>query len=54
VRAGLALPARTPALIAPLVAVAASFAFLVAVWIALPWVAGDTPFVLDGRNAFLT
>ena len=44
------------ALLAPacsLVAVAASFGFLVAVWIALPWVVGDTPFVLDGSNAFL-
>ena len=39
---------------ASLVAVAGSFAFLVAVWIALPWVSGDTPFVLDGTNAFLT
>jgi hypothetical protein len=39
---------------APAVAVAASFAFLVVVWLALPWVAGDTPFVLDGTNAFLT
>jgi hypothetical protein len=39
---------------ASLVAVAASFVFLVAVWIALPWVSGDTPFVLDGSNAFLT
>ena len=36
------------------VAVAGSFAFLVAVWIARPWVAGDTPFVLDGSNAFIT
>jgi len=32
----------------------ASFGFLVAIWIAFPWVAGDTPFVLDGSNAFLT
>jgi hypothetical protein len=23
-------------------------------WIAMPWVSGDTPFVLDGTNAFLT
>jgi hypothetical protein len=37
-----------------LVAVAGAFAFLVVVWIALPWVSGDTPFVLDGSNAFLT
>jgi hypothetical protein len=36
------------------VAVAASFAFLIATWIARPWVGGDTPFVLDGTNAFLT
>jgi hypothetical protein len=36
------------------VAVAGSFAFLVAVWIARPWIAGDTPFVLDGSNAFIT
>jgi hypothetical protein len=35
------------------VAVAAAFAFLVATWIARPWVGGDTPFVLDGTNAFL-
>jgi hypothetical protein len=39
---------------ASIVAVAGAFAFLVAVWIALPWVSGDTPFVLDGSNAFLT
>jgi hypothetical protein len=39
---------------ASLVAVAGSFLFLVAVWIAIPWTAGDTPFVLDGSNAFLT
>ena len=39
---------------AAIVAVVGSFAFLVAVWIALPWTAGDTPFVLDGSNAFLT
>ena len=37
-----------------IVAVAGAFAFLVVVWIALPWVSGDTPFVLDGSNAFLT
>jgi hypothetical protein len=30
------------------------FGFLVAVWVALPWVVGDTGFVLDGTNAFLT
>jgi hypothetical protein len=34
--------------------VAASFAFVVVVWLAYYWVAGDTPFVLDGSNAFLT
>ena len=28
-------------------------AYFVVVWISLPWVAGDTPFVLDGSNAFL-
>ena len=39
---------------ASLLAVVGAFAFLVAVWIALPWVSGDTPFVLDGSNAFLT
>jgi hypothetical protein len=39
---------------ASIVAVVGVFVFLVAVWIALPWVAGDTPFVLDGSNAFLT
>lgn len=42
------------AVAATLVAVVASFGFLVVVWIAFPWVAGDTPFVLDGSNAFLT
>jgi hypothetical protein len=39
------------------VAVAAVFgalAFLVAVWVAKPYVVGDTGFVLDGSNAFLT
>ena len=30
-----------------------AFAFLVATWIARPFVGGDTPFVLDGTNAFL-
>jgi hypothetical protein len=38
---------------ASLTAVAAAFVFLVVAWIAMPWVAGDTPFVLDGSNAFL-
>jgi hypothetical protein len=45
--------ARMLSLTATLVAVAASFAFLVAVWVAIPFVSGDTPFVLDGSNAFL-
>ena len=45
---------RTNASRAALLAVAGSFAFLVAVWIAIPWTSGDTPFVLDGSNAFLT
>jgi hypothetical protein len=31
-----------------------SFAFLVVTWLARPFVGGDTPFVLDGTNAFLT
>jgi hypothetical protein len=39
---------------AAMFAVAASFVFLVAAWIAMPWVGGDTPFVLDGSNALLT
>jgi hypothetical protein len=30
-----------------------SFLFLVAVWAARPWTAGDTPFVLDGTNALI-
>jgi hypothetical protein len=34
--------------------VAAAFVFLIAVWIARPYVVGDTGFVLDGTNAFLT
>jgi hypothetical protein len=37
-----------------LVAALGSFAFLLVVWLAFPWVGGDTPFVLDGSNAFLT
>ena len=39
---------------ASIVSVAGAFVFLVCAWIAMPWVAGDTPFVLDGSNAFLT
>jgi hypothetical protein len=46
----MSLRPATPALVAAL----GSFAFLFVVWLALPWVAGDTPFVLDGSNAFLT
>jgi hypothetical protein len=40
--------------LASLVAVAGTFLYLVIVWIATPWVAGDTGFVMDGTNAFLT
>jgi hypothetical protein len=36
------------------IAVAGSLVFLVAAWVAMPWVGGDTPFVLDGSNALLT
>ena len=39
---------------AAVTAVAACCGFLVAVWLAIPWVGGDTPFVLDGSNALLT
>ncbi len=39
---------------AAIVVVAGSFVFLVSTWIAMPWVAGDTPFVMDGSNALLT
>ena len=38
---------------AALIAVGGAFVFLVVAWIAMPWVSGDTPFVLDGSNAFL-
>jgi hypothetical protein len=41
---------RTAALVAAL----GSFVYLVVVWLARPFVGGDTPFVLDGTNAFLT
>jgi len=47
------MPRRFPAT-AISIAVAASFGFLVVVWLAFFWVGGDTPFVLDGSNAFLT
>jgi hypothetical protein len=33
--------------------VAASFAYLVVSWVVRPWVWGDTPWVLDGTNAFI-
>jgi hypothetical protein len=36
------------------IAVAIALAFLFAVWIAYPWVSGDTPFVLDASNALIT
>ena len=36
------------------VGVAASLTFLLVVLVGFPWVAGDTPFVLDGSNALLT
>jgi hypothetical protein len=39
---------------ASIVAVVGSFVFLVGAWIAMPWVSGDTPFVMDGTNALLT
>ena len=45
---------RIPAVPAARAAVVSSFAFLVTAWIAMPWVGGDTPFVLDGSNALLT
>jgi hypothetical protein len=45
---------RIPTITAARVAVAGSFVFLVAAWVAMPWVGGDTPFVLDGSNALLT
>src|SRR3954453_20338516 len=34
--------------------VAGAFVFLVVVWVSKPYVVGDTGFVLDGSNAFLT
>jgi hypothetical protein len=49
-----ALRRTPPATAAAVVAVVGSFVFLVAAWIAMPWVGGDTPFVLDGSNALLT
>src|SRR5690348_12334541 len=38
---------------AALVAVAGCAIFLVVVWLWIPWVGGDTPFVFDGSNALL-
>lgn len=35
------------------IGVLAAFACFVAIWLARPYVVGDTPFVLDGTNAFL-
>jgi hypothetical protein len=49
-----ALISRRLAVTASLVAAVGAFVFLVASWIARPFVGGDTPFVLDGTNAFLT
>jgi hypothetical protein len=49
-----ALRSTPPATVAAVVAVVGSFVFLAAAWIAMPWVGGDTPFVLDGSNALLT
>jgi hypothetical protein len=40
--------------VAALTAVASCGIFLIAVWLAIPWVGGDTPFVFDGSNALLT
>jgi hypothetical protein len=39
---------------ASLAAVTGCAVFLVAAWLAMPWVGGDTPFVFDGSNALLT
>jgi hypothetical protein len=39
---------------AAVVAVGGALVFLVVAWLAKPWVVGDTSFVLDGSNAFLT
>src|SRR5262245_52347275 len=39
----------SPALLAAL----SCLGFFIVVWIAYFWVAGDTPFVMDGSNAFL-
>jgi hypothetical protein len=40
--------------LAAAVAALGSFLFLVVTWLTRPFVGGDTPFVLDGTNAFLT
>jgi hypothetical protein len=39
---------------AAVVAVGGALVFLVVAWLAKPWVVGDTSYVLDGSNAFLT
>ena len=46
--------ARAITAAAPVVAVLGCLAFLVAFWLASPWVFGDTPFVLDATDAFRT
>ena len=38
--------------IGALVAALGAFLFLVVVWLTHPFTGGDTPFVLDGTNAF--
>src|SRR5438045_9790670 len=43
--------ARLPSL--PVLAALGCLGFFSVVWVAYFWVAGDTPFVLAGRNAFL-
>jgi hypothetical protein len=45
---------RIPLATTARVAVAGSLIFLVAAWATMPWVGGDTPFVLDGSNALIT
>src|SRR5262249_42606699 len=47
---GVRLSLRAAALVAAL----GAFAYFVAISFARPFVGGDTPFVLDGTNAFLT
>src|SRR5205823_10765706 len=45
------MSARLPSL--PILAALGCLGFFIVVWVAYFWVAGDTPFVLDGSNAFL-